>query len=96
MKAEFHQVASEEIVETTAYHEGEVPGLGASFIAEVERVVDVLRDQPSIGQRVGEEFRRILLAKYSVFLNLQHRDRQIMGNSIGPPSTTLRLLAREN
>jgi len=66
MKAEFHQVAFEEIVETIAYYEGEVPGPGASFIAEVERVVDVSRDQPSIGQRVGEEFRRILLAKFYI------------------------------
>jgi hypothetical protein len=35
MKAEFHPAASEEIVETTAYYEIEVPGLGDSFIAEV-------------------------------------------------------------
>ena len=27
MKAGFHPAASEEIVETTAYYEGEVPGL---------------------------------------------------------------------
>ena len=64
MKAEFHPRASEEIVETTAYYEGEVPGLGNGFIAEVERVVEVLCDQPNIGQRVGEEFRRILLARF--------------------------------
>ena len=64
MKAEFHQTASEEIIETTAYYEGEVPGLGASFIAEVERIVEVLSDQPNIGQRVNEEFRRILLANF--------------------------------
>jgi plasmid stabilization system protein ParE len=64
MKAEFHPVASGEIVETTAYYEGEVPGLGASFIAEVERIVEVLCDQPNIGQKVGGEFRRILLARF--------------------------------
>ena len=64
MKAEFHQAASKEIVETTAYYEGELPGLGAGFIAEVEKVVAVLCDQPNIGQRVGEEFRRIHLARF--------------------------------
>ena len=64
MKVEFHPIASEEIVETTAYYEGEVPGLGSGFIAEVERVVAVLRDQPNIGQSVGEELRRILLARF--------------------------------
>ena len=64
MKAVFHPTATEEVVETTAYYEVEVPGLGGSFIAEVERVVKVLCDQPKIGQRVGEEFRRILLARF--------------------------------
>jgi len=64
MKVGFHQKASEEIVETTAYYEGEVPGLGSGFIIEVERVVAVLCDQPNIGQSVGEELRRILLARF--------------------------------
>ena len=31
MKAEFHPAASEEVVETAAYYDGEVPGLGAGF-----------------------------------------------------------------
>jgi len=64
MKAGFHPTASEEIVETTAYYEGEVPGLGDRFIAEVERIVEVLCDQPNIGQSVGEELRRIILARF--------------------------------
>lgn len=64
MKAGFHPIASEEIVETTAYYEGEVPGLGDRFITEVERIVEVLCDQPNIGQSVGEELRRIILARF--------------------------------
>ncbi len=40
MKAAFHPTASEEIVETTAYYEGEVPGLGERFIVEVERIIE--------------------------------------------------------
>ena len=64
MKADFHPTASEEIIETTAYYEGEVPGLGDRFIAEVEKIIEVLCDQPNIGQSVGEELRRILLARF--------------------------------
>lgn len=64
MKAQFHPAASDEIVETTAYYEGEVPGLGVGFITEVEKVIGVLSDQPEIGQRVGEQFRRIILARF--------------------------------
>lgn len=64
MKAEFHPAASEEIVETAAYYDGEVPGLGNSFIIEVERIIEILRDQPKIGQRIKKEFRRIILARF--------------------------------
>ncbi len=68
MRAEFHPAASEEIVETAAYYDGEVPGLGNGFIVEVERIVGILRDQPKIGQRIEKEFRRILLARFPYFL----------------------------
>ena len=64
MKVVFHPAASDEIVETTAYYEDEVPGLGDGFITEVEKVIEVLSDQPEIGQRVGEQFRRIILARF--------------------------------
>ena len=64
MKAEFHPTASDEIVETTAYYESEVPGLGDRFIAEVESIIEVLCDQPNIGQSVGDKLRRILLARF--------------------------------
>ena len=64
MKAVFHPAASEEIVETAAYYDGEVPGLGNGFIVEVERIVGILRDQPKIGQRIEKVFRRIILARF--------------------------------
>ena len=64
MKAEFHPTASDEIVETTAYYESEVPGLGDRFIAEVESIIEVLCDQPNIGQSVGDKLQRILLARF--------------------------------
>jgi len=60
MRVVFHPIASEEIIETTAYYEGEVPGLGDRFITEVDKITEILCDQPNIGQSVGEEFRRIL------------------------------------
>ncbi len=57
MKAALHPTAAEEIIETTAYYEGEVPGLGDRFIAEVEKIIEVVCDQPNIGQSVGDELR---------------------------------------
>ena len=77
MKPIFHPAASEEIVETTAYYEREVPGLGDSVMTEVERVIGVLCDQPNIGQIVGEEFRRILLARFPCSLIYSIESEQV-------------------
>ena len=64
MKASFHPAASDEIVETTAYYENEVPGPGDGFITEIEKVTGVLSQEPEIGHRTGEVFRRIILARF--------------------------------
>jgi hypothetical protein len=43
MKVEFHPNAAQESIETTAFYEHRVSGLGDGFILEVERVVDRLQ-----------------------------------------------------
>jgi plasmid stabilization system protein ParE len=64
MKVAFHPAVSEELLETAAYYEDQIPGLGERFIVEVERVTGILTDQPEIGQRIGEIYRRILLVRF--------------------------------
>lgn len=64
MKVEFHPTAIEEFVETAAFYESTVTGLGAGFISDVERVVDLLETHPRLGQRIEEGFRRIVLARF--------------------------------
>jgi plasmid stabilization system protein ParE len=64
MKVEFHPAAAEELVETTAFYERRVSGLGMGFILEVERVVDLVQAHPLVGQRIEEAFRRIVLVRF--------------------------------
>lgn len=68
MKAAFHPAATEELIKTASYYEDQIPGLGEHFILEVERIAEVLSDQPEIGQRVGGIFRRILLVRFPLSL----------------------------
>lgn len=78
MKAGFHPAATEEFIETVAYYDGEVPGLGNGLIVEVERIIEILRDQPKIGQRIEKNFRRVLLARFPYSLIYSIEPEQIL------------------
>jgi len=49
MNYEFHPEAEFEFIEAAAHDESEVPGLGERFGDEVERVVELLIENPKLG-----------------------------------------------
>ena len=57
MQYEFHAEARVEFLEVVSRYENEVPGLGARFIAEIERCIELLLDSPLIGKPYGGELR---------------------------------------
>jgi plasmid stabilization system protein ParE len=64
MNYDFHPEAEQEFIETAAYYESEVPGLGARFGAEVHRVIELLLDKPEIGAPVDENIRHMVLRRF--------------------------------
>jgi toxin ParE1/3/4 len=64
MNYEFHPAAEQELIETAARYELEVPGLGKSFGAEVNRVIEVLLDNPKIGAPIAQKMRHFVLRRF--------------------------------
>lgn len=64
MKYEFHPDAELELYEAAAYYEASLPGLGARFGDEVERVVDLLVDHRELGAQIDEDLRHFVLARF--------------------------------
>ena len=60
----FHTLAARELEDTALYYERESPGLGAAFVAEVERCVEAIALHPSIGARVQAGIRRRFLRRF--------------------------------
>ncbi|MCO6413882.1 MAG: hypothetical protein J5I92_14170 [Thiogranum sp.] len=50
MRVDFHPDANQEFQASAGYYNNEVPRLGEAFIAEVERVTEVIQEHPTIGQ----------------------------------------------
>ena len=53
--------AEEEMLEASAYYERQEPGLGGAFLAEVQRSVQSIVDNPQAGPLVRQPIRRRLL-----------------------------------
>jgi toxin ParE1/3/4 len=64
MKYEFHPEAEFEVIEAAAHYESEVPGLGERFGDELERVIELLIDNPKLGATVEGEIRHFVLRRF--------------------------------
>ena len=60
----FLHPAEEEMSEASVFYEEATSDLGADFLEEVQRVINILREHPSLGKVVGRELRRALLHRF--------------------------------
>lgn len=64
MNYEFHPEAEEELIEEAVRYESEVPGLGARFGAEVNRVIELLLENSQIGSPLDDDLRNFVLRRF--------------------------------
>lgn len=56
--------AEEEMIEASEFYEARSEGLGLEFLDDVQRVIDLVREHPQIGQSVTGDFRRAVLQRF--------------------------------
>jgi toxin ParE1/3/4 len=59
-----HSEASKELFEAAEYYEEQVVGLGDDFIDEIEKVLEVIEQQPSSGTKITNTERRFLVSRF--------------------------------
>lgn len=64
MKYKFHPEAELELAEAATFYEAGLPGLGADFSDEVERVINVLLEHPELGTRTDDNLRHFILRRF--------------------------------
>ena len=64
MVASFHDLAKVELNEAAQYYEGESPGLGEAFVAEVEHCTAAILEHPGASPIVTRAIRRRLLRRF--------------------------------
>ncbi len=63
-QAAFHEEADAEVNEAVRYSAGRAPGLGLTFLEDVEQAVDQVLATPEACQLAGDEVRRKLLRRF--------------------------------
>jgi hypothetical protein len=63
-RPQFHRLADRELNEAAQYYDLEEPGLGSSFLEEVDRCVQSIEDHPEAGMILGGSVRRRLLRRF--------------------------------
>ena len=64
MKVEFHPAADSELRAAAKYYNDRVSGLGAEFLAEVEKACLRLGEHQALGPRLDGDHRRLALRRF--------------------------------
>jgi plasmid stabilization system protein ParE len=73
----FHSEARKEFFEAADYYEKQVVGLGDVFIDEVEKVLDVIEQQPASGNKITKTERRFLVSRFPYGIIYSYEKDQI-------------------
>jgi plasmid stabilization system protein ParE len=68
--------ASVELAETVAFYEKHQTGLGAAFVIEFEKSVQLIQHYPESGRPIGNRFRRVLTNRFPYALIYIERDEE--------------------
>ena len=52
------------MIEASLFYEAASPGLGSDFLDDVQRVIDLLCEQPGLGRPTGRNLRRALFPRF--------------------------------
>lgn len=64
MIAEFHPLADQELADAALFYEAQAPLLGADFLDDVERMVEVLCHYPELGRLTEETVRTLATRRF--------------------------------
>ena len=94
MRAEFHPAAEQELAAAVTLGEQRSSGLGSPLVAEAERIVELLREAPGIGEPIDaaiEDFRCAAFLSRSFIASMErcyassrcHIDDSVQGIGVG-------------
>jgi toxin ParE1/3/4 len=69
--------ATTELVDSVNFYEKRLKGLGAAFVVEFERAVQLIQKHPESGRFLGNRFRQVLTNRFPYAIIYLERDQNI-------------------
>lgn len=64
MRVSYSPQAENELLEVVQFYNENNPGLGSEFLLELDRQINLCSDEPEIGMRVDEVYRRLVMKRF--------------------------------
>lgn len=64
--------------EAASFYEARVPGLGAAFLDDVDRSIEMICESPRIGAAAGRTFRKLLVRRFPYSIIYALRDEELV------------------
>jgi plasmid stabilization system protein ParE len=77
LQVTYHRLAELELSEAAQYYDLESPGLGASFLNEVERCTAAIAEHPEVGAFVRGSIRRRLVHRFPYGILYSHTSTEV-------------------
>lgn len=76
----FHRLAERELTEGALYYDSESPGLGAAFLSEVQRCIEMILDFPEAAAVLATPVRRQLISRfpYAVLYSIKPKEIRVL------------------
>lgn len=71
-------LAREELNEAASFYEARVPGLGAAFLDDVDRSIEMMCGNPQIGATAGRTFRKLFVRRFPYSIIYALRDEELV------------------
>jgi plasmid stabilization system protein ParE len=71
-------LAREELNEAASFYGARVPGLGAAFLDDVDRSIEMMCGNPRIGAAAGRTFRKLLVRRFPYSIIYALRDEELV------------------
>lgn len=62
--ANFHPAAETELLAAVAFYDARAAGLGAAYLDEAQRTLDLIREFPRIGPQLEDDIRRLAFGRF--------------------------------